>query len=53
MANTINTISSVESEAGIIATLIFHPEFSTFSEYLKPKHFTENDNAVLYQAITD
>jgi replicative DNA helicase len=48
-----NTISSVASEAGIIATLMFHPEFSAYSEHLKPSHFTENDNSVLYQTITD
>ena len=30
-------IVSIDSEAGIIASLIHHPEFAFYSEYLLPK----------------
>lgn len=46
-------INSVESEAGVIASLIHHPEFSFYSEYLLPNHFTKKDNKYVYTAITD
>ena len=36
-------MARVESEAGIIATLIHHPEFSYYSEQLLPTHFTARD----------
>lgn len=44
-------INSLESEAGIIATLIHHPEFSFFSEHLHPRDFTKKDNQCIYVAI--
>ena len=43
---------SLESEAGVIASLIHHPEFSYFSEHLLPNHFAYSDNRCLYAAIT-
>lgn len=46
-------ISSVESEAGIVASLIHKPELSFYSEFLQPKHFTNNDNKCVYLAICD
>lgn len=49
----IEDLASVESEAGILATLVRHPEFCFHSEFLLPNHFTDNDNKVLYIAITD
>ncbi len=44
-------MARVESEAGIIATLIHHPEFSFYSEQLLPNHFTNDENRYIYQAI--
>lgn len=44
-------INSLESEAGIIATIIHHPEFTYYSEQLKPNHFTNEDNRYVYKAI--
>ena len=44
-------MSRVDSEAGIIATLIHHPEFSFYSEQLLPNHFTNRENRILYQAL--
>lgn len=46
-------INSIESEAGIIATLIKHPDFIYYSEQLLPNHFTERDNQCVYAAIYD
>lgn len=44
-------ISDVTSEAGVIASLIAHPEFVFYSEQLVPGHFTIDQNAYLYYAI--
>lgn len=41
----------VDSESGIIATLIRHPEFSFYSESLLPNHFFNKENRYIYQAI--
>lgn len=41
----------MESEAGIIATLIHHPDFSFYSEQLLPNHFTNKENRLIYQAL--
>ena len=44
-------ISCVDSESGIVATLVHHPEFSFYSEQLLPNHFTNKENRLLYQAL--
>lgn len=45
-------INSIESESGIIASLIHHPEFIfQADEYLLPNHFSNLENRVLYAAI--
>lgn len=44
-------INSLESESGIIATLIHHPEFCFFSDRLLPNHFTNKQNRYVYVAI--
>ena len=46
-------INSLESESGIIATLIQHPDFVFYSEYLLPNHFTNKENKCVYTAICD
>lgn len=48
-----NDIESRESEAGIIATLIHHPDFSFYSENLLPNHFASNENRCFYTAICE
>ena len=40
-----------DSEAGVIATLIHHPDYYYFSEELKPNHFTKHSNRIVYTAI--
>lgn len=51
--NNPNDIRSVESEAGIIATIINNPDYIFHSEELKPNHFSEPQNAYLYYAIVE
>lgn len=46
-------INSLESESGIIASLIHKPELSFYSEQLLPNHFTKRDNQIVYQAICE
>lgn len=46
-------INSIESESGIIASLIHNPEFSFYSEHLMPNHFTNKENRCVYTAICD
>jgi replicative DNA helicase len=44
-------ITRIESEAGILATLVYHPEFSLYSENLLPNHFFNKENRYIYAAI--
>jgi replicative DNA helicase len=44
-------LDRIESEAGILATLVHHPEFGLHSEFLLPEHFTSVQNQVLYRAL--
>lgn len=46
-------INSIESESGVIASLIHNPELSFYSEYLLPNHFTNKENRCVYTAICD
>ena len=49
----VRDINSLESETGIIATLIRHPEFVFHSEQLSPDNFTVKTNRELYLAIDE
>lgn len=44
-------INSLESESGVIATLMKNPDFVFFSEQLQPNHFTNKENKCMYMAI--
>ena len=46
-------ICDTQAEAGVIATLICHPEFIFHSDYLKPRYFYNMDNACIYWAISE
>ena len=48
--NTEN-INRIESEAGIIGTILHHPDFTYYSEHLLPNHFTNKENQYIYAAI--
>lgn len=53
MTIEINEISDNKAEAGIISTLVYHPEFILNSNYLKDKYFYSSDNAIIYWAIKE
>lgn len=45
-------IDSLDSEAGVIATLIHHPEYRWFCDKLLPNHFSDTGNRCIYAAVT-
>jgi len=47
----VEDIARIDSEAGILASLIYHPEFVYYSEDLLPNHFCDRDNRCIYAAI--
>ena len=51
--SNISNICDNQAESGVIATLIFNPEFILHSEYLKPCHFYNKENACIYWAINE
>lgn len=52
MVEAIEKLSDIQSEAGIISTLYFHPDFLLFSEHLKQNYFFDKTNGCLYWAIS-
>ena len=51
MARDINEVRDVQSESGLVATLITNPAYSFFSEQLRPEHFTDQLNSFIYYAL--
>lgn len=49
----VSELSDTQSEAGIIGTLIRHPEFIAHTDYLKPSYFQNKENACVYWAIQE
>ena len=49
----ISEISDYKAEAGIVSTLVYHPEFILHSSYLHEKYFYNVDNACIYWAIRE
>ena len=47
----ISELSDIQSESGIIGTLIYHPEFILHTEYLQPGYFYSVENGCIYWAI--
>lgn len=48
-----NDIRNIESEAGIVASVLLKPELTFYSENLSPSHFVEPTNAYLYYAVSE
>lgn len=46
-------IKNIEAEAGVIASVLLKPEFTFYSEQLKPNHFTDKNNAYIYYAVCE
>lgn len=53
MALDISLISDNQAEAGVIATLVYHPEFILHTEYLKPSYFYNVENGCIYWAVQE
>lgn len=51
MNDVLEKLSDTQAEAGIIATLVYHPEFILHSDYLKAGYFFHADNGCIYWAI--
>ena len=49
----VSDINDIQAEAGVIATLIYHPDFILHSDYLKPGYFYNVENGCLYWAIQE
>lgn len=46
-------IKNIESEAGIIASIVLKPELTFYSEQLRPNHFADMQNAYIYYAVCE
>lgn len=49
----INDLSDIQSESGVIGTLIFHPEFVLHTDYLLPSYFYGVENGCIYWSIQE
>jgi len=49
----LSEISDYKAEAGVISTLVYHPEFILHSNYLHERYFYNVDNACIYWAIKE
>ena len=49
----IKDLSDIQSEGGVIGTLICHPEYILHTDYLLPNYFFGEDNACIYWAIQE
>ena len=49
----VGDIKNIESEAGIIASIILKPELTFYSEELRPNHFSDEQNAYVYYAVCE
>lgn len=49
----ISNLSDIQSESGVIGTLIFHPDYIAHTDYLKPNHFFGKENACIYWSIQE
>lgn len=49
----IEDLSDIQSEAGVIGTLIYHPEFIAHTDYLNPNYFYNLENSCVYWAIQE
>ncbi len=49
----VKQISDIQSESGVIGTLIYHPDYILHTDYLLPNYFSGVENGCLYWAIQD
>lgn len=53
LITNVTEIKSIESEAGVISTILRKPEFTFYSEQLRPNDFTDPQNAYIYYAVSE
>lgn len=53
MRRSPSDIKDIEAEAGVIATVIKHPEFTFYSEDLRYTYFTDNINGRIYWSVQE
>lgn len=53
MAHDYSVLSDNQAEAGVIATLVYHPEFILHTDYLRPSYFYNVENGCIYWAIEE
>ena len=53
LALDISLISDNQAEAGVIATLVYHPEFILHTDYLRASYFYNVENGCIYWAIQE
>lgn len=46
-------LTDTQAEAGVIATLLYHPEFILHTDYLKSRYFYNVENGCIYWAISE
>lgn len=46
-------LSDIQSESGIIGSLIYHPEYIEHTDFLQPNYFYNTDNGILYWGIRE
>lgn len=49
----VTELSDIQSESGVIGTLIYHPEFILHTDYLLPSYFFGVENGCCYWAIQE
>lgn len=49
----IKELSDIQSESGVIGTLIYHPEYIAHTDYLKPNHFFGVENGCIFWVIQE
>lgn len=53
MGVDLKKVVDIQAEAGVIATVICHPDYILHSDYLRPKYFYDVNNACIYWAIEE
>lgn len=53
MRRSPSDIKDIEAEAGVVATIIKHPEFTFYSEDLRYTYFTDNINGRIYWSVQE
>lgn len=53
MTHNITDLQDIAAESGVISSLLYHPEYILHSDWLKAKHFSQDENGAIYWAINE